>query len=111
MNSQNYINIELNLILNSLKSKSSSVNEAAIKQLTSFINKYREYTDDIVSKITQFFNGNTDVSDKVMIKVINSVLKVLTEKNTQIINFLNLIFPLLFHIIFYANRSIEYYKL
>jgi hypothetical protein len=106
MNSQ-YYTAELNNIFNQLKSKNLPVQEASTKQLAIFINKYREHCDEIISKISQFFNLNNDIPDKLMIRVINCVLKVLTENNTQIINFLNLIFPLLFHIVFYSNRNIE----
>ncbi len=107
MNSQNYNIIELNNIFQQLKTKTPLTQEAGTKQLASFINKNRENTDEIISKISHFFNLNNEIPDKLMIKVINTVLKVLTENNTQIINFLNMIFPLLFHILLYANRTIE----
>ncbi len=107
MNSQSYNIVELNNIFNQLKSKSPPIQDATTKQLAAFINKNREYTDEIISKISHFFNLNNDIADRVMIKVINNVLKVLTENNAQIINFLNMIFPLLFHIVLYANRNIE----
>jgi hypothetical protein len=107
MNSQSYNLVELNNIFSQLKSKNFSVQESSTKQLAIFINKNRENIDEIISKISHFFNLNNDISDRVMIKVINNVLKVLTESNTQIINFLNMIFPLLFHIVCYANRTIE----
>ena len=107
MNSQNYNIIELNNIFQQLKTKTTLTQEAGTKQLASFINKNRENTDEIISKISHFFNLNNEIPDKLMIKVINTVLKVLTENNTQIINFLNMIFPLLFHILLYANRTIE----
>ncbi len=107
MNSQGYNMVELNNIFNQLKSKSPPIQDATTKQLACFINKNREYTDEIISKISHFFNLNNDIPDRVMIKVINNVLRVLTENNAQIINFLNMIFPLLFHIALYANRSIE----
>jgi hypothetical protein len=107
MNSQNYNIVELNNIFQQLKTKNSAIQEAGTKQLACFINKNREYTDEIISKISHFFNLNNDIPDKLMIKVINTVLKVLTENNAQIINFLNMIFPLLFHILLYANRTIE----
>jgi hypothetical protein len=99
--------VELNNIFNQLKSKSPPIQDATTKQLAGFINKNREYTDEIISKISHFFNLNNDIPDRVMIKVINNVLRVLTENNAQIINFLNMIFPLLFHIVLYANRNIE----
>jgi hypothetical protein len=107
MNNNGYNSSELNSIFNQLKSRIGSIQEAATKNLATFINKNREYTDEIISKISHFFNLNNDISDKVMIKVINNVVKILTENNTQIINLLNMIFPLLFHIVFYANRAIE----
>jgi hypothetical protein len=106
MNSQYYI-AEMNNIFNQLKNKSSTIQDAGTKQLYHFLNKYRENSDEIISKLSQFFNVNSDIPDRIMIKVINIFLKILTENNTQIINFLNLVFPLLFHIILYSNRSIE----
>jgi ribosomal protein S6 len=106
MNSQ-YYTAELNNIFNQLKNKSTSVQDAGTKQLNYFFNKNRENSDEIISKISQFFNVNSDIPDRLMIKVINTVVKILTENNAQIINFLNLIFPLLFHIVFYSNRNIE----
>jgi hypothetical protein len=107
MNSQSYNIVELNNIFNQLKSKSPQVQDSTTKNLAVFINKNRENTDEIISKISHFFNLNNDIADRVMIKVINNVLKVLTENNAQIINFLNMIFPLLFHNVLYANRNIE----
>jgi hypothetical protein len=102
-----YYTAELNNIFNQFKNKNITVQDAGIKQLHYFFNKYREESDEIISKISQFFNMNSDTPDRLMIKVINTVLKILTENNMQIINFLNLIFPLLFHIVFYSNRNVE----
>jgi len=99
---------ELNVIIAQLKSKSYSTQDLATKQLANYINKNRENCEEIVSKISHFFNMNNEIPDKVMIKVINNILRVLTENNTQIINFLNMFFPLLFHIVSHANRTIEY---
>jgi len=107
MNTQSNLN-ELNIIFAQLKSKVYSTQDLATKQLANYINKNRDNCEEIVSKISHFFNMNNEIPDKVMIKVINNILKVLTENNTQIINFLNMFFPLLFHIVSYANRTIEY---
>ena len=107
MNTQSYNLNELNIIFAQLKSKSLSSQDTATKQLAQYINKNRENCEEIVLKISHFFNMNNEISDKVMIKVINNILKVLTENNTQIINFLNMFFPLLFHIVLCANRTIE----
>ena len=107
MTSQSYNLNELNTIFNQLKNKSNSIQENATKILANYINKNRENCEEIVLKISHFFNNNNEISDRLMIKVINSILKVLTENNTQIINFLNMFFPLLFHIVLYANRTLE----
>jgi hypothetical protein len=105
MLNQNYINNELNNILGQMKSKISQVQDNSVKQLSTFIQKNRENFDEIITKISHFFNLN-EVNDKIMIKVINDVLKIFTENNTQIINFLNMVLPLLFHIVYHNNRTI-----
>jgi hypothetical protein len=102
---QNYINNELNNILGQMKSKNIQIQDNTTKQLSIFIQKNRENFDEIITKISHFFNLN-EVSDKIMIKVINDVLKIFTENNTQIINFLNMVLPLLFHIVYHNNRTI-----
>lgn len=102
---QNYINNELNNILGQMKSKNLQIQDNTTKQLSIFIQKNRENFDEIITKISHFFNLN-EVSDKIMIKVINDVLKIFTENNTQIINFLNMVLPLLFHIVYHNNRTI-----
>lgn len=105
MMNQNYINNELNNILGQMKSKNLQIQDNTTKQLSIFIQKNRENFDEIITKISHFFNLN-EVSDKIMIKVINDVLKIFTENNTQIINFLNMVLPLLFHIVYHNNRTI-----
>ncbi len=105
MMNQNYINNELNNILGQMKSKNIQIQDNTTKQLSIFIQKNRENFDEIITKISHFFNLN-EVSDKIMIKVINDVLKIFTENNTQIINFLNMVLPLLFHIVYHNNRTI-----
>ena len=105
MLNQNYINNELNNIFGQLKSKNNQIQDNATKQLAIFIQKNRENFDEIITKISHFFNMH-DINDKIMIKVINDVLKIFTENNTQIINFLNMVLPLLFHIVYHNNRTI-----
>lgn len=105
MLNQNYLNNEWNNILGQMRSKNPQVQENSVKQLSLFIQKNRENFDDIIVKISHFFNVN-EINDKIMIKVINDVLKIFTENNTQIINFLNMVLPLLFHIVYHNNRTI-----
>ena len=104
MLNQNFFNNELNNILGQMKSKNFQIQDSATKQFSIFIQKNRENFDDIISKISNFFDKH-DINDKIMIKVIIDVLKIFTENNTQIINFLHMVLPLLFHIIYYNNRT------
>ncbi len=109
---QNYSNLELTNIFNQLINKNQHTQDTASKQLALFIHRNREYSDDIVSKITRFFSSKeNELSDRVMIKSINNVINILKANNTQILNFLSMILPILFHIIFHANRQIHEFDL
>ena len=105
MLNQNFLNNELNNIFGQMKSKTVQIQDNATKQFSIFIQKNRENFDEIIQKISNFFNLH-EVYDKIMIKVINDVLKIFPENNTQIINFLHMVLPLLSHIIFHNNRTI-----
>ena len=105
MLNQNFLNNELNNIFGQMKSKTVQIQDNATKQFSIFIQKNRENFDEIIQKISNFFNLH-EVNDKIMIKVINDVLKIFPENNTQIINFLHMVLPLLSHIIFHNNRTI-----
>lgn len=103
-----YNQLELSSIYNQLKSKNYHQQEIAAKSLALFIHKNRNGGDDLLKKIATLLHPNSgEISDSVLFKVINNVLKILKDNSTLIINFLNMIFPLLFHIIFYLSRSID----
>jgi len=109
---QNYPLSELNNIFNQLISKNLNTQETASKQLALFIHRNREFTEEIIPKISKFFSTKeNELSDRVMIRSINNVINILTANNTQILNFLNMILPLLFRIIFQANRQIHEFDL
>jgi len=109
---QNYSTLELTNIFNQLISKNLHTQETASKQLAFFIHRNREYSEEIISKISRFFSTKeNELSDRVMIRSINNVINILRANNTQILNFLNMILPLLFHIIFHAQRQIHEFDL
>ena len=103
-----YNQLELSSIYNQLKSKNIHQQELAAKSLAVFIHRNRNGGDDLLKKISTLLHPSSgEINDFVLFKVIHNVLKVLKDNTTLIINFLNMIFPLLFHIIFYLNRSID----
>lgn len=108
---QGYFSSELSNIFQLLKSKSIPIQDQAAKQLALFISRNRNSSEDMIPKISQVFNSSNEIGDRVMIKVIQNVIQVLTNSNNQMINFLNIIFPLLFHIVFYANRNPEEFRI
>ena len=96
--------IDLLVILSQLRSNKPIIQEYSAKQVGSFLNKNREYADDIISKIAEFFDKNiNDISETLLIKVITNILNVLQENNISMTNFMSKIFPILMHIIYYCN--------
>ncbi len=91
-----YNQLELSSIYNQLKSKNQEQQELAAKNLAVFIHRNKNGGDDLLKKISSLLHPSTgEISDMVLFKVIKSVLKVLRENTTLIINFLNMILPLL----------------
>lgn len=106
-----YNQLELSSIYNQLKSKNPHQQELAAKSLALFIHRNRNGGDDLLKKISTLLHPNSaEINDSVLFKVIDNVLKVLKDNTTLIINFLNMIFPLLFHIVNFLNRSIEEFE-
>ena len=95
---------ELNVIFTRMKTDKS---HTSIKALCSYITKNRSNTDETIKKISLFINANDDtIPVNVILKTINSVLDLLTE-NSQMINFLNMVLPILVHLIYYNNRTVN----
>ena len=79
--------------------------------ISKYLYQNREYADEIISKIASFFDKNiNNISDEIFIKLIHKILAVLQENNIPITNFMNKIFPILMHIIYYCNRTIEQFN-
>ena len=104
--------IDLLVILSQLKSNKPLIQEYSSNQVASFLNKNREYADDIITKVAEYFDKNiNEISESLLIKVITNILNVLQENNISITNFISKIFPILMHIIYYCNRNIEQYDI
>ena len=104
--------IDLLVILSQLKSNKPLIQEYSSNQVASFLNKNREYADDIITKVAEYFDKNiNEISESLLIKVITNILNVLQENNISITNFMSKIFPILMHIIYYCNRNIEQYDI
>ncbi len=78
----------------------------SIKLLCNYLNKNRNYSDEIIKNISLFFNANDKIQDIIIINTVNNILPLLSE-NTQVINFINMMLPILVHIIYYRNKSIS----
>ena len=95
-NTVNTFNIELNEVFNEILIESNSLEDSSFhyeKSLSLIIRKYRIYTSEILSKISQFFNENS-INYKLMVKCINEMNDIISEKN-DIINLCNLFIPIL----------------
>ena len=112
MNNVSGINqLDLNILLHQLKTDKSNTLDYTLKMINKYLYQNREYADEIISKIAGFFDKNiNNISDEIFIKLIQNILEVLQVNNISITNFMNKIFPLLMHIIYYCNRTIEQFK-
>jgi len=98
-NSKNNYNLELNEIFKLIKSESKTSPNSidsyqSIKLLTNYIRKNRNNIEQTVKKISDILDFYNDLNDEIIIYIIELVLNLITE-NSQIINFLNRILPIL----------------
>ena len=71
MNNPSFNEIDLQVILTQLKSPKPIIQDYSSKQVSSFINRNRESSDDIITKIAEFFDKNiNDISEKIFLQVI-----------------------------------------
>ena len=112
MNNVSGINqIDLNILLYQLLTQKRTTIEYSLKMISKYLYQNREYADEIISKIAAFLDKNiNNISDEIIIKLIHKILGVLQENNISITNFMNKIFPILMHIIYYCNRSMEQFN-
>ncbi len=104
-NDNNLNNNELNEIFNKILNDKQN-NLSGVKLLCIFINKNRNNTDEIIKRISLFFNAHDNLSDFIILKTIEEVLPLLTE-NSQMINFLNMMLPILVNLIYFSDKKIE----
>ena len=106
-NSKNNFNMEIDQIFQLIKAESktsaSSIDSyQSIKLLAIYIRKNRNNIDITVKKISDILESCNDLNDKIIIYIIEVVLNLITE-NSQIINFLNRILPILINILTQKN--------
>ena len=98
---------DINDIFNKIKAESSSnVPSTSFKSVTLllfYIRRNRQNLDEIIKKISFFFNSNSDINNKILIYAINMILNLLTENN-HIINFINMILPILVNYLTFSNK-------
>ena len=109
-NSKNNYQFELGDIFRQIKSESKSSNNSidsyqSIKLLTLYIRRNRNNMDETIKKISDLFEAHNDLSDQIIIYIIELVLNLITE-NSQIINFLNRILPKLINILTQKNKDL-----
>ena len=111
MNTPSFNEIDLQVILEQLISSKQVMQAYSSKQVSNFINRNRESSNEIISKIAEFFDKNiNEISEKTLIQVIASILEVLQENNISTTFFISKTIPLLMHIIYYCNRTEDQYN-
>ena len=101
---------DINDIFNKIKAESTSnvptTSYKSVTLLLFYIRRNRQNLDEIIKKISFFFNSNSDINNKILINAINKILNLLTENN-HIINFINMILPILVNYLTFSNKSIS----
>ena len=110
-NSKNNCSKELDKIFQDIKTESqSSLNSISsyqsIKLLSLYIRRNRNNIENTVKKISEILESYNDLNDDVLIYIVELVLNLITE-NSQIINFLNRILPILTNILTQKNIDLS----
>ena len=105
--SNNNYNNELNDIFQCIKNESKTSNNSidsyqSIKIFAKYIRRNRNNIEQVVNKISELLDSFTDLNVEIIIYIIELVLNLITG-NSQIINFLNRIFPILINILTQKN--------
>ena len=77
----------------------------SVIHLSFFIRRNRNYIEETIKNYYLFLLSNSDLSEKIIINMTDTILNSLTE-NSQIINFINSIFPVLFNYFYLMNNNI-----
>ena len=110
--SENYIS-DINEIFSKIKAESysnvPSTSYQSIILLSFYIRRNRNNLVDIIKKISFFFNSNSDINYKILVNGINTVLDLLIENN-HIINYINMILPILVNYLTFYNQSLSAFE-
>ena len=79
----------------------------SIKTLSFYIRRNRNNMEDIIKSLNKFLDNEESLSEKIIVNIIDTVLNLLTE-NSQIINFINNIFPVLVSKFYLTNQNISF---
>ncbi|MCQ2817651.1 MAG: hypothetical protein MJ252_10335, partial [archaeon] len=102
--SSSYYDLDLSSLLTELKSPEIYVREFSIKQIASYLNLKRIYSDEVITKITDNLSVNLEViPGETLISLIDNLFKVLQENSISVTFYLNKIFPLLLLMVFRLN--------
>ena len=77
----------------------------SVKHLSYYIRRNRNNIEETIKNYYSFLVDNSDLSEKIIISITDTILNLLTE-NSQIINFINNIFPALFNRFYLMNNNI-----
>ena len=105
--------LPLKILFNQLTvSNNPSIVSETSKQIAIFLTKNREEAEGIILKLAQFIDSNlSTISIKVIVKVINYILKTLNENTNLLTNLMKSFFPLLTSIISNSELFPEEYNL
>ena len=96
---------ELSVILNQLKSKNEISKQLSLKQLITYLNNNREYTDEIIDEMSKFLdNEKQSIEDFYFYKIITNFCSKLEENNLSTNKFINKILPILMDKIYYYQQ-------
>ena len=104
--SEEFDNIFKFIITESKSSLNSVDSYQSIKLLAIYIRRNRNNIENTVKKLSDILNSYNELNVKVLIYIIEVVLNLITE-NSQIINFLNSILPILINILTQKNIDLS----
>jgi hypothetical protein len=97
---------DLTALLKQFKSKNEESKELALKQLTTYLNNNREYTDEIIEEMSKFFDSqNESIEETDFYKIINNICSILEKNYLSTTKFINKIFPMLMQRIYYFSQN------
>ena len=79
----------------------------SVSRLSFYIRRNRNNIDETIKNLYVFLDTEDCLTERVIINIIDTVLNLLTE-NSQIINFINKMFPVLVSRFYLTNLNIEY---